>query len=244
MNLPPARGAIDPLFVLAAGATPESALAALDRFGIARAGVSVDESPALARRLLAAHPERFFARSEVDPRGGMDELRRLARLAGEVELRLVTASPARVFVPIDDKLFYPFFAWCCERGVAFCTSLGVPAERVPFAPQKVERIDEVAWFFPELRLVMRDGGEPWQALAVVLMRKYPNLSFSSGGVPPSELPPELLDFANQDGAHQLLFASGSTELERFYKELPELGLARPVWPRFLHDNAARILKLA
>ena len=48
--------------------------------------------------------------------------------------------------------------------------LGVPAERVPFAPQKVERIDEVAGFFPELRILMKDGGEPCQALAVTSTR--------------------------------------------------------------------------
>ena len=115
-----------------------------------------------------------------------------------------------------------------------------------FAPQKVERIDEVACFFPELRIVMRDGCEPWQALAVLLMRRHPNLSFATGGRLPSEIPAELIDFANEDGAHQMLFASqprGEEKLERFYKELPEIGLTRPVWPRFLRENAARILKL-
>jgi hypothetical protein len=134
-----------------------------------------------------------------------------------------------------------------ELDLAFCTSLGVPPERVPFGPQKVERIDEVAWFFPELRIVMRGGCEPWQALAVLLMRKYPNLSFVSGGLPPSEAPAELIAFANEDGAHQVWFASDppvTEPHERFYKELAELPLERTVWPRFLRENAARILKLS
>src|SRR5262245_59817175 len=194
MHNPPGLGIVDPLHALAGGSLDE-ALAELDRFGIERAGISVDERPELARAALAAHPERFFARTEVDPRGGMDELRRLERVARELPLRLVTASPAKLFLPIDDKLFYPVFAKCIELDVAFCTSLGVPPERVPFGPQKVERIDEVAWFFPELRIVMRGGCEPWQALAVLLMRKYPNLSFVSGGVLPGELSAEWLAFA-------------------------------------------------
>lgn len=246
MPNPPGPGVIDTLFTLG-GASLEHAVAELDRFGVERAGISVDDEPELARSALAAHPDRFFARTEVDPRSGMEELRRLERLARELPLRLVTASPARLFLPIDDKLFYPVFAKCVELDVAFCTSLGVPAERVPFAPQKVERIDEVAWFFPELRIVMRGGCEPWQALAVLLMRKYPNLSFVSGGAPPSELPAEVVEFANEDGAHQVWFASDSPAgegCERFYKALPELGLSRAVWPRFLRENAARILKLS
>jgi predicted TIM-barrel fold metal-dependent hydrolase len=245
MRTPPGLGVIDPLFTLT-GPSVEHALAELDRFGVARAGISLDDHPQLARAALAAYPERFFARTEVDPRRGMDELRRLERLARELPLRLVTASPAQLFLPIDSKLFYPVFAKCIELDVALCTSLGVPAERVPFAPQKVERIDEVAWFFPELRIAMR-GCEPWQALAVLLMRKYPNLSFVSGGVPPSELPAEVVAFANEDGAHQVWFASqppAGESCERFYKELPELRLEPPVWPRFLRENAARILKLS
>jgi hypothetical protein len=251
--MPPARRTvIDPFFSLrrAPGVPFEGAVAAalaeLDRFDVERAGISVDGDPELARAALATHPTRFFARTEVDPRAGMDELRRIERLARELPLRAVTAAPARLFLPIDDKLFYPFFAKCVELGLAFCPSLGVPAERVPFSPQKVERIDEVAWFFPELRIVMRGGCEPWQALAVLLMRKYPNLSIASAGLRPSEIPAEVIAFANADGAHLVLFASAApagAPLEPFYKELPGLGLERAVWPRFLRENAARILHL-
>lgn len=252
--MPPAPLAvIDPFHALsrAPGASVESAIASalaeLDRFGVERAGIGVDDDPELVRAALASHPGRFFARCEVDPRGGMDELRRLERLARELPLRAVTASPARLFLPIDDRLFYPVFAKCIELDVALCPSLGVPAERVPFSPQRLERIDAVACFFPELRIVMRGDCEPWQALAVLLMRRHPNLHYATGGLPPSEIPAEVIAFTNEDGAHQVLFASQApscTSNERFYKELPSLGLARPVWPSFLRGNAARILRLA
>ena len=36
-----------------------------------------------------------------------------------------------------------------------------PGPRVPMACQDVAHIDEVCWFFPELKLVMRHGAEPW-----------------------------------------------------------------------------------
>jgi hypothetical protein len=193
MRTPPA-GAIDPLFALvrapgeAASAALAAAVAELDRFGVERAGIDVDDDPELAQAALERHPARFFARTEVDPHRGMDELRRLSRLAREWPLRLVTASPARLFLPIDDKRFYPLFAKCVELGVALSPSLGVPEQRVPFSPQKVERIDAVACSFPELRIVMRGGCEPWQALAVLLMRRHPNLSYATSPLPPSEVP--------------------------------------------------------
>jgi predicted TIM-barrel fold metal-dependent hydrolase len=247
--MPAPLALVDPLSALArTPGTPieaaiTAALAQLNRHGVERAGISLDDDPELALAALASHPARFFARSEVDPRGGLPELRRLERLVKDHGLRAVTASPARRSLPIDDKLFYPVFAKCVELDVALCPSLGVPEEPVPFAPQKVERIDEVAWFFPELRIVMRDGCEPWQALAVLLMRKYPNLSYLTSRLLPSEIPAEIVAFANEDGAHQVLFASGTTPVEHVFKELPEIGFARQVWPRFLRDNAARVFKL-
>jgi predicted TIM-barrel fold metal-dependent hydrolase len=251
MPPPPAAGAIDPLYALArepgatAAAAVSAAVAELDRFGVERVGIGVDDDPELARAALASHPARFFARSEADPRRGMDDLRRLERLAREWTLHLVTISPARLFVPVDDKRCWPLFAKCSELGVALCPSLGVPEERVPFGPQKVERIDAVACAFPELRIVMRGGCEPWQALAVLLMRRHPNLSFATAPLAPSELPAEVLAFANEDGAHQVLFASDAPPAarERFYKELPALPLAPHARRRFARDNAARILQL-
>ena len=111
--------------------------------------------------------------------------------------RAVTASPARLFLPDRRQALLPGVREVLELDLAICPRLGVPAERVPFSPQKVERIDEVAWFFPELRIVMRDGCQPWQALAVLLMRKYPNLSFATSRLLPSEIPDEVIAFANE-----------------------------------------------
>jgi predicted TIM-barrel fold metal-dependent hydrolase len=247
----PTFGAIDPLYRLArapgedAAAAVAGAVAELDRFGIERAGVEVGTDPGLARAALERHPARFLARAELDPREGMGELRRLEQLVREWPLRLVTLSPALRFVPIDDKRCWPLFAKCVELDLALSPSLGVPAEPVPFAPQKLERLDAVACAFPELRIVMRGDLAPWPALAVLLMRRHPNLSAATAPLPPSEIPAEVRAFAREDGAHQVLFASDAPPgaRERFYKELPALRLAPPAWRRFVRDNAARILHI-
>lgn len=203
-----------------------------------RAGLSLDDDPALARAAFAQTPERFFARTEIDPRRGMDELRRVERLAREAPLRAVTLSPARLFLPVDHAHCMPLFVKCIELDLVICPSLGVPVERVPFGPQKVERIDPVACFLPELRIVMRGGCEPWQALAALLMQRHPNLFFAG-----CRLPAEVAAFASEAGHHQVLFASDATALEAAAKGLPALTLAEPAWPRFLRDNAVRVFRL-
>jgi predicted TIM-barrel fold metal-dependent hydrolase len=168
----------------------------------------------------------------------MEELRRIERLARAGPLHAVTLSPARRFLPVDHAHCAPLFAKCVELDLTICPSLGVPEQRVPFAPQKVERIDPVACFYPELRIVMRGGCEPWQALAVLLMQRHPNLFFAG-----PELPGEVSAFANEAGHHQVLFASDTRGLEAAVKGIPALDLSKHVWPRFLRANAERVFRL-
>ena len=74
-----------------------------------------------------------------------------------------SAFPAGLYpqVAVNDKKFYPIYAKCVELDIPFCSTAGVPGPRVPFAPQDVAHIDEVCWFFPELKFVTRHGCEPW-----------------------------------------------------------------------------------
>ena len=63
-----------------------------------------------------------------------------------------------------------------------------PARACRWAARTSRSIDEVCWFFPELKFVMRHGAEPWTALAVKLMLKWPNLYYSTYRVRAQALP--------------------------------------------------------
>ena len=109
--------------------------------------------------------------------------------------------------------------------------------------QKLEYVDEVCWFFPELKFVMRHGAEPWEALAVKLMLKYPNLYYSTSAFAPKHYPQAIIDYANTRGAHKIMYAGYypmGLSLERIFRELPEVPFKDEVWPAFLSDNARRV----
>ena len=109
--------------------------------------------------------------------------------------------------------------------------------------QKVEHVDEVCWFFPELKFVMRHGAEPWEELAVKLMLKYPNLYYSTSAFAPKHYPKAIIDYANTRGAHKIMYAGYfpmGLSLERIFRELPEVPLRDEVWPLFLSGNARRV----
>jgi predicted TIM-barrel fold metal-dependent hydrolase len=218
----------------------------LDRFGVEQAMVGVAADRDHAIRALADHPDRFIGSFAVDPTQGMDGVRALEHAVTELGARAATAFPAGVQVPIDDKRYYPLYAKCVELDIPIFVCAGVPGPRVPMAPQHVERIDEVCWFFPELTFVMRHGAEPWTDLAVKLMLKWPNLYYSTSAFAPRHYPKAIVDYANSRGADKVLYAGyfpAGLTYDRIFEDLPKVPLADEVWPKFLRDNARKVLRL-
>jgi uncharacterized protein len=163
-------------------------------------------------------------------------------------IKAATAFPAGCSpqVPIDDRRFYPIYAKCVELDLPIFVTTGVPGPRVPMACQKTELLDEVCWFFPELKVVMRHGAQPWEELAVKLMLKWPNLYYSTSAFAPRYYPRAIIDFANTRGADKVLYAGYypmGLSLERIFAELADVPLKDDVWPKFLRENALRVLGL-
>ena len=220
----------------------------MDRYGIERALIGVSPEEKTAQEALRRHPDRFIASCGADPNRGVEGLRDIVRMHEEFGIRAVSAFPAGCFpqVPIDDKRFYPVYAKCVELDVPIFVCAGVPGPRIPMSPHKVERIDEVMWFFPELKFVMRHGAEPWTELAVKLMLKWPGLYYSTSAFAPKYYPKAIVDYANTRGAHKILYAGYfpmGLSLERIFRELPEVPFRDHVWPKFLRENALAVLGL-
>ena len=220
----------------------------MDEHGIERAmiGIDIDNEPAI--RALKEFPDRFFASYEVNPNNGMDEVRKLTALYEHFGIKAATSFPAgcNPQVPINDKKFYPLYAKCVELDIAICTCVGVPGPRVPMMAQHVELIDEVCWFFPDLVFVMRHGAEPWTALAVKLMLKWPNLYYSTSAFAPRHYPADIVRYANTRGRDKILYAGDfpmGLSLGRIWSELPDVPFRDEVWPEFLRENAVRVFKL-
>jgi predicted TIM-barrel fold metal-dependent hydrolase len=215
----------------------------MDRWGIRTALVSVYDE--LSEQAVKAHPDRFLGQVMVDPADGMEAVRAIVRRFEAGQIVAASFFPSGVGVAIDDKRAYPIYAKCVELDIPVFVNAGVPGPRMPFAPQDVARIDEVCWFFPELKFVMRHGAEPWTALAVKLLLKYPNLYYSTSAFAPKYYPKDIIHFANTRGADKILYAgyypSGLT-LERIFTEMPNVPFKDEVWPKFLRDNALRLLK--
>ncbi len=221
----------------------------MDKHGIARSMIGINGEPErVHERAIKAHPQRFFASYECNPNLGMEEVRKIRRLKDEYDIKAVTAFPSGTNpqAPINDKRWYPIYAACVDLDIPICICVGVPGPRLPMEPQKVEHLDEVCWFFPELKIVMRHGGEPWTELAWKLMLKYPNLYYSTSAFAPSHYPPDIINYANTRGADKIMYAGYypmGISLQRTFKDMPGVPFKDEVWPMFLRDNAIRVFGL-
>lgn len=220
----------------------------MDKFGIERAMCGIDDINLVAIEASKRFPERFFFSYVGNPNNGMDEVRKIKRLYQEYGIKAVTAFPSGLCpqVPLNDKKWYPIYAACVELDIPFCPCVGVPGPRLPLYPQKVEHLDEVCWFFPELKVVMRHGGEPWTQLACKLMLKYPNLYYMTSAFAPKHYPEDIVQYANTRGADKILYAGYfpmGLSLERIFEDMPNVPFKDEVWPKFLRENAVKVFKL-
>lgn len=217
----------------------------MDRFGIARALIGITANNDGQLQAVLRYPDRFILGYECNPNLGMDEVRTIRRLKREHSLAAVSAFPAGLNpqVPINDRKFYPIYAACVEEGLPFFCTTGICGPRIPSLAQKTELIEEVVWFFPELKFVMRHGAEPWEDLAVKLMLKFPNLYYSTSAFSPRHYPKVIVDYANTRGADKIMYAGYfpmGLSLDRIFAELDNVPFKPEVWPKFLRENALKL----
>ena len=218
----------------------------MDRFGveIGLIGVGGDVS----KKALKDHPDRFVPQGAVDPNRGMDGIRDMVRQYEEYGVRSFGAFNAgfNPQVGIADPLMYPIYAKCVELSVPIFACAGVPGPRFPMWPQEVRLIDQVMYDFPELVFVTRHGCEPWEDLAVKLMLKWPNLYYSTSAFAPKHYPEAIVRYANTRGADKIIYAGYfpmGLSLERIMGDMAAVPFRDEVWPKFLRDNARKVLKL-
>jgi len=223
----------------------EAIVAEMDKHNIGTALIGVSDGFEHFGVIKDRYADRFLFSTAIDPNLGMEEVRRIKRLHREHGVRAVSYFAAGSFpqVALNAKEMYPIYAACCELDIPILANVGVPGPRIPMATQRVEMIDEVCWFFPELKFIMRHGADPWVDLAVKLLLKWPNLYYSTSAFAPKHYPKAIIDFANKRGADKVMYAGyfpAGLTLDRIFTEMEQVPFTDAVWPKFLRGNAARV----
>ena len=217
----------------------------MDAYNIRIARVGLNENGLEARR---RYPDRFVLGMSVNPNDIMGALRQIEEAVSEHDVvnTMVFPSGCVPQVGIDSPLMYPVYAKCVELDLPICVNGGIVGPRMPSWPQEVFRFDQVCYDFPDLNIVIMHGAEPWEELAVKLMLKWPGLHYMTSAFAPKHYPKAIVDYANTRGADKIIYAGyfpmGLT-LDRIMGDMVDVPFRDHVWPKFLKENAERVLKL-
>lgn len=219
-------------------------LEAMDRAGVEKC-ILTTTAEAPAEHVLSfprKHPDRFVLSISLDPRNGMRSLRALEALVRNEPVVLARITPFMINLPPDDRVYYPVYTKCIDMDLPIAINTGIPGPPMPGRCQDPMYLDEVCVFFPELKLVMAHGADPWWDVAIRLMIKYRNLYMQTSAYAPRYFPPQLIHFMNTRGQDKIMFASDHPVLsfERCIAEAQQLDLREGVLDKFLYANAHRL----
>jgi predicted TIM-barrel fold metal-dependent hydrolase len=221
-------------------------LGEMDKYGIDKGLVGLGAE--VSQRALVEHPDRFVGSIEVDPNDITSAVRRIRTAHEEHGIKAVTTFPSGCNppVPVSDRRYYPIYQTCIDLGLPMIANAGIAGPRLPSHVQDVMHFDQVCYDFPELVIVMRHGAEPWEALAVKLMLKWPGLHYMTSAFAPKYYPGAIIEYANTRGADKVMYAGYypmGLSLERIFTEMPDVPFRDHVWAPFLRENAVRVFKL-
>lgn len=196
-----------------------------------------------ARKFVEAKPDRFvLAMGGVNLLRPVPALRELSAVVNDLPVVYAVVGPSfwgDGQYPPSDAVYYPLYAKCAELGLPLCVNTGIPGPPIPGEVQHPIHLDRVCVRFPELRLCMIHGADPWWEVAIRMLIKYRNLRLMTSAWSPKRLPETLLHFMRTRGAEKIIFASDWPVL-RMNRVVPEaLGLDLPpeVLDNYLYRNA-------
>ena len=192
------------------------------------------------------HPDRFLVSHTVDPRRGMDAVREVETMISRHDCRLIRMVGFEIGLPYTDPAYYPIFAKCVELDVPVGLNVGIPGPLIAGAVQDPIAIDAICAFFPDLKIIMQHGGEPWIDICVKLLLKWPNVYYMTSAFAPKRVPGQILHLANSRGADKVMWASDFPLLtfSRCASEIAEMPFRDEDRRRkFARENALKVLSL-
>ena len=219
----------------------------MDANGVQRAVLTanVNEPHSSAIKFVEARPDRFaLTAGGLDLLRPMPSLRLLQSFVADHPVAAVAVGPAfwgDGLYPPDNAVYFPLYTKCCELELPLCMNAGLPGPPIPGEAQNPIYFDRVCVRFPELKLCMIHGADPWWDVAIRLMIKYPNLHLMTSAWAPKYLPESLLHYMRTRGKHKVIFASDAPVLSitRTVGEARRLDLPPEVMDNYLFANSER-----
>ncbi|CAN5840119.1 amidohydrolase family protein [soil metagenome] len=234
------------------GVTIEEQLQLMDEAGIEKGilmAMSLGEYDVpyeVIHQVVQAHPERFYAMAGINPLSGMKGVRKLEHAVKEYGFIGAHVYPHWFRTPPNDKIYYPFYAKCCELDIPIQIQIGHSAQTlIPTVAHPI-LLDEVAIYFPELRIIGIHIGWPWVEEAIAVAWKHPNVYLGSDAHAPKYWKPEFIHYLRTRGQDKVIFGTDwpIIDFARSRTEISHLNLTSEVEKKLFRENVIRVYKLS
>ena len=188
-------------------------------------------------------PEVIFGLYGVNPRRGMEGVAGLERAVREHGFRGMHIHPHGFGFPPNHQYYFPYYAKCHELGVAAVISMGHTLDFMPIEPGRPIYLDDVALYFPGLKIVCAHTGWPWVEEAIALASKHPHVYLGTSAYAPKYWRPELVRFIDsRRGRDKVLWGTDwpLVKHDEALEQIAALGLREESKRKLLYDNAARV----
>ena len=195
--------------------------------------------------VVQKHPDRVSGMFGIDPHSGMKGVREFELAVKEYGFIGGHVHPFGFDEPINGAKFYPFYAKAAELGVPVEFQTGHSAEFMPSKHGHPLLLDDVAIYFPELKLIGAHQAWPWIDTMIAMAWKHPNVYIGSDAHSPRYWPESFVRYVNSYGQDKVVFGTDFPVLEfkRTMDEIDALGLKPEVRRKLLRDNVRRIYGL-
>ena len=217
----------------------------MDEHGVRKAVLmdNLAKPSVTARKFVEAKPDRFaLAMGGVNLLRPMPSLRELGAVVNDLPVAYAAVGPSfwgDGQYPPSDAVYYPLYTKCAEIGLPLCINTGIPGPPIPGEVQNPIHLDRVCVRFPELKLCMIHGADPWWDIAIRLLIKYSNLRLMTSAWSPKRLPESLLHYMRTRGPNKVIYASDwpVLKMRRVVPEAHSLDLPADVLENYLYNNA-------
>jgi len=142
--------------------------------------LTIEESFAKHREVLARHPDRFEVFGGVDPRWGDDGVRLFERSLAQFGFRGFKVYPPCGFSPSSPALF-PYYDLCAQHRAPVLLHIGPTSPALSFETCNPFLIDEAARRFPTVPFILAHGAVSFVEECTMLCRFRPNVYLDISG---------------------------------------------------------------
>ena len=189
----------------------------------------------------------------VDPTRGAAGVREAERLIETGQVRGFKLHPQTQAFFANDPAIYPFYEVIEAAKLPIIVHSGHSGMgtgmrggggiRLKYGNPML--LDDVAVDFPDMPIIIAHPSFPWQDEALSVCLHKPQVYIDLSGWSPKYFPPNLVQYANTQLKHKVLFGSDYPVLtpDRWMRDFAALPIKDDVRPLILKENAIRLLGL-